>query len=146
MINNKRLHSGYMKKKVLIALAVLICVVAMGTLFRSFFSSPPSRDKLGLSALSMTDENGDQWVLDLAKGQTAANIEGSDKKRGSPLLVKTDVKIDKRDVSIGLVVEGQAGEKYVGGAKKNGRWQPAPSFKIVDTAGKTLKTGAFKYG
>jgi hypothetical protein len=135
-----------MKKKVLIALAVLICVVAMGTLFRSFFSSPPSRDKLGLSALSMTDENGDQWVLDLAKGQTLSSLEGRDKKPGSPLLIKTDIQVKKREVSIGLVVEGRAGEKYVGGAKKNGRWQPPPSFKIVDKAGKTLTTGAFKYG
>ena len=94
----------------------------------------------------MTDENGDKWVLDLAKGQSLSTIKGSDRKPGPPLLIKTDVRIGRQDVSIGLVVEGQAGEKYAGGAKKNRRWRPPPRFKIVDEAGKTLTNGAFKYG
>jgi len=100
---------------------------------------------MGLSALSMTDANGDKWVLDLAKGQTASGLKDG-AKPGSPLLVTTDVQISGRDVSIGLIVEGQAGEKYAGGVQKNKQWQPPPGFKIVNDAGKTLTTGRFKYG
>lgn len=139
-------NSTQKKKNILIIFAILVCVVAMGTLLRSFFSSAPSRDELGLSALSMTNEKGDKWVLDLAKGQSVSSIKDSESKPGVPLLIKTDVQIKGREVSIGLVIEGQAGEKYAGGAKKNGRWEPPPSFKIVDSAGKTLASGSFKYG
>lgn len=135
------------KKVVLIVSVGAVCVIAMGVLLRGFLSSSTrSRQQLGLSALSMTDENGDEWVLDLAKGQSLSRIKDSEAKPGPPLLIKTDVQISGRNVSIGLVVEGRAGEKYAGGAKKNGRWQPPPDFKIVDAAGKTLATGAFKYG
>ena len=139
-------YSTPKKKTLLIVLAILVCVSAMGALLRTFLSSPPSRDKLGLSALSMTDENGVKWTLDLAKGQTLASIKDRDSKPGAPVLIKTDVKIDKREVSIGLVIEGQAGEQYAGGAKRNGRWLPAPGFKILDSNGKILVNGAFKYG
>ena len=135
------------KKNVLIVFAIIVCVVAMGTLLRGlFFSSAPSRNKQGLSALSMTDEKGDKWILDLAKGQSLSLIKSREAKPGPPLLIKTDVQIKGREVSIGLIVEGQASEKYAGGAQKNGRWQPPPGFKIVDSAGKTLTTGTFKYG
>jgi hypothetical protein len=134
------------KKKIIIAFAIFISIVSVGMLLRGFFSSAPSREKLGLSAQSFTDKNGDKWVLDLAKGQSASSVKDSDAKPGPPLIVKTDVQISGREVSIGLVVEGRAGEKYVGGVKKNGRWQPPPSFQIVDSTGKTLTSGAFKYG
>lgn len=133
-------------KKIIIAFSIFISVVAVGILLRGFFSSAPSREKLGLSAQSITDENGDQWVLDLVKGQTTASIKDSDTRPGPPLLIKTDVQISGREVSIGLVVEGRAGETYVGGVKKNGRLQLPPGFQIIDTTGKTLTSGAFKYG
>ena len=110
-------------------------------------SSPASsRQQLGLSSLSVTDENSDKWVLDLDKGQSVSSLKDSAAKTGPPLLVKTDVQIKGRDVSIGLIVEGQAGEKYVGGVQKNGQWQPPPAFAIVNEAGKTLTSGRFKYG
>jgi hypothetical protein len=135
------------RKIILVAIAIFVCVVAAGSLLRVFFfSSASSREKLGLSAQSITDENGDKWVLDLAKGQTTSSIKNSDAKPGPPLIVKTDVQTSGREVSIGLVVEGRAGEKYIGGVKKNGRLQLPPSFQIVDEAGKTLLSGAFKYG
>ncbi|MGB2862680.1 MAG: hypothetical protein WBC05_05075 [Sedimentisphaerales bacterium] len=143
MINN----SSGKKKTVVIATAAVVAVVVIGALMRGIFSSPASsRQEIGLSSLSTTDENGDKWVLDLAKGQSLSSLKDSSAKSGPPLLVKTDVQISGRDVSIGLIVEGQAGEKYAGGVQKNGQWQPAPGFKIVDGAGKTLTTGAFKYG
>lgn len=140
-------NSSQKRRNIRIAIAACVCGLAVGTMLRGFLFSPASsRDKLGLSALSMTDKNGDKWVLDLAKGQSLSAVRGSDRKPGPPLLVKTDVQRSRQDVSIGLVIEGQAGEKYAGGAKKNRRWMPPPRFKIVDESGKTLASGAFKYG
>ncbi|MHC4508825.1 MAG: hypothetical protein ACYTAO_07695 [Planctomycetota bacterium] len=135
------------KKKIALIVSVVVLVVAVGVLLRgSFLSSTPSRRQLGLSSLSATDENGDKWVLELVKGQPLSDFRDSSARRGAPLLIKTDVQIVGRDVSIGLIVEGQAGETYVPGVQKNGQWQPAPGLKIVDEAGNTLGTGKFKYG
>ncbi|OHB84469.1 MAG: hypothetical protein A2Z38_02745 [Planctomycetes bacterium RBG_19FT_COMBO_48_8] len=143
MINN----SSGKKKTVLIASAAVVAVVVIGVLLRGIFSSPASsRQEIGLSSLSVTDENGDKWVLELAKGQSLAGLRDSSAKPGPPLLIKTDVQISGSDVSIGLIVEGQAGEKYAGGVQKNGQWQQAPAFNIVDEAGKVLASGRFKYG
>jgi hypothetical protein len=135
------------KKKIIVIASAIFAIVLIGALVHGIFSSPASsRQQLGLSSLSTTDENGDKWVLDLAKGQSLSSLKDSSGKSGPPLSVRTDVQIKGRDVSIGLVVEGQAGEKYVGGVQKNGRWQPPPAFNIVNEAGKTLTSGRFKYG
>jgi hypothetical protein len=135
------------KKIIVIVSAAVVAIVVIGALLRGIFSSPASsRQQLGLSSLSTTDENGDKWVLDLVKGQSLAGLKDSSAKTGPPLLVKTDVQISGRDVSIGLIVEGQAGEKYAGGVQKNNQWQPAPAFNIVNEAGKVLTSGRFKYG
>lgn len=143
MINN----SSVKKKKVIIASAAIVAVIVIGALLRGIFSSPASsRQELGLSSLSTTDENGDKWILDLVKGQSPSSLKDSSAKTGPPLLVKTDVQISGRNVSLGLIVEGQAGEKYAGGVQKNGQWQPAPAFNIVNEAGKVLNSGRFKYG
>jgi hypothetical protein len=134
------------KKIIVIASVAVIAIVVIGQLWRSIFSVPASRQQLGLTPLTTTDENGDKWVLDLAKGQSLSSLKDSSAKTGPPLLVRTDVQITGREVSIGLVVEGQAGEKYAGGVQKNGQWQPAPAFNIVNEAGKVLTSGRFKYG
>jgi hypothetical protein len=140
-------NSSAKKRTVIIVSAAVVAVVVIGALLRGIFSSPASsRQKLGLSSLSSTDENGDKWVLDLIKGQSLAGLKDSSAKPGPPLLVKTDVQISGRNVSIGLIVEGQVGEKYAGGVQKNGQWQPAPAFNIVNEAGKILASGRFKYG
>jgi len=140
-------ESSQKTKIILIASVAAALIVVVGVSFRSCRSSSTSlRRQLGLSSLSVTDENGDRWVLDLAKGQSVSGLKSSGVKPGPPLVVKTDVQTEGREVSIGLIVEGQAGEKYAGGVKKNERWQPPPRFKIVDKAGKVLTTGAFEYG
>lgn len=108
--------------------------------------SAPSPQQPGLSPLSITDEKGDQWILDLARGQSISSLKNSGTKPGQPLLVKTDVQIKGRNVSIRVVVEGQAGEKYVAGVRKNNQRQPAPVFTIVNETGKTLTSGRFRYG
>jgi len=143
MINN----SSAKKKTIIIIISVVAAVVVIGALLRSIFSTPASsRQQLGLSSLSMTDENGDKWLLELVKGQSLSRLKNSSSKTGPPLLIKTDVQVSGRDVSIGLVVEGQAGEQYVGGVQKNGQWQSAPAFNIVDEAGKVIASGKFNYG
>ena len=135
------------KKIIAIVSAAVVAIVVIGALLRGIFSSPASsRQQLGLSSLSTTDENGVKWVLDLVKGQSLSSLKDSSAKTGPPLLVKTDVQISGHDVSIGLIVEGQAGEKYAGGVQKNGQWQQAPAFNIVNEAGKVLTSGRFKYG
>jgi hypothetical protein len=133
------------KKIVLLASGAVALVVVAGALLWGSFSSP-SREELGLGSQSATDRNGDKWVLDLIKGQPVSSFADSSAKPGPPLLIKTDVQISGRDVSIGLIVEGQAGEKYVPGAQMNGQWQPEPGLKIIDEAGKILATDKFKYG
>ena len=142
-------ESSLKTKIVLIASVAAALVLVIGVSIRSRrisgFSTSYQR-LLGLSSLSATDENGDKWVLELAKGQALSGLKGSGSKPGPPLVVKTDVQTGGREVSIGLIVEGQAGEKYVGGVKKNEQLQTPPRFKIVDKAGKVLNTGAFEYG
>lgn len=143
MINN----FSQKKKIVLIVLLAAASVVIIGLFLRSLgSSSTPSRQQSGLSSLSMTDDNGDKWVLAVTKGQSLSSLKDNGAKTGPPLLLKTNVQTSGRDVSIGLIIEGQAGEKYAGGAEKNGQLQPPPALKIVDDTGKTLATGAFKYG
>jgi pilus assembly protein CpaB len=121
--------------------------VIRGRKVQRIHSEPDSsRQLLGLSSLSATDENRDKWILDLVKRQPLSSLEGSGAKPGPPLLVKTDVQISGRNISINLIVEGQAGEKYAVGIRKNRQRQPAPGFNIVDEAGKVLTSGKFKYG
>ncbi|MFB0554293.1 MAG: hypothetical protein ACETWQ_13380 [Phycisphaerae bacterium] len=139
--------SSQKTKIVLIASVAAALVLVIGVSFRGCsVSSTSYQRQLGLSSLSVTDENGDRWVLDLAKGQALSGLKSSGAKPGPPLVVKTDVQTGAFEVSIGLVVEGQAGEKYVGGVKKNEQQQHPPRFKIIDKAGKVLATGLFKYG
>ncbi len=134
-------------KIVLIASVAAALIVVVGVSFRSCrISSTSYQRQLGLSSLSVTDKNGDKWVLDLAKGQALSGLKSGGAKAGPPLVVKTDVQTEGFEVSIGLVVKGQAGEKYVGGVKKNEQLQPPPRFKIVDKAGKVLTAGEFEYG
>ena len=83
----------------------------------------------------------------LIKGQPLSRIHKSNKKPGPPLLVRTNVrKISNSQLSIGITVEGQAGEKYISGAKKNGKQEPEPRFIIVNEKARILGGGKFEYG
>jgi len=123
-----------------------VTVIRGRTIERIGSEPASSRQQLSLSSLSKKGENGDTWVLDLARGQSISSLNDNSVKPGPPLSVKTDVQIRGRYVSIGLIVEGQAGEKYVVGVQKNRRRQPAPVLTIVDEAGGVLTSGTFKYG
>ena len=133
-------------KIVIICLGAASLIVILSELFVNP-DRPSSLQKSTLSALSETDENGNEWTLDLIRGQPLSRIHKSDKEPGPPLTVRTNVrKISNSQLSVGITVEGQAGEKYIGGAKKNGKQEPEPQFIIVDEKGRILGGGKFEYG
>jgi len=131
---------------------VLVCIVAavLIVILSELFVNPDQLSSLQqstLSALSVTDEIGDKWALDLIRGQPLSRISNSGRKPGPPLLVRTNVrKISNSKLSIGITVEGQAGEKYIGGAIKNGKREPEPQFIIVNEKARILARGKFAYG
>ncbi len=100
----------------------------------------------GSSSLSRTDSSGTTWGLDQAGGGWVS-AEPNGPKAGPPILVKTDVqKVADREVSIGLILEGQAGEQYRPVVKKNGTAQSAPGVRIVNEAGQVVAEDSFRYG
>ena len=131
---------------------VLFCIAAASliVILSILFANPDqslSLQNSNLSALSETEENGDKWTLELVRGQPLSRISKSNSKPGPPLLVMTNVrKISNNQLSIGITVEGQAGEKYIGGALKNGKREPEPQFVIVDEKARILAKGKFEYG
>ncbi len=139
------------KKRVIQILAILIpCILLIG-LVRSCSSGhsvPKSvQKKIGLFDLSRNDEQGDRWELDLVKGQPVSELN-IDAGFGPPLVVRTNAELKEQtgEILFGIVVKGRGGEKYVGGVRRNGQWQQPPGFKIVNSAGKVLDSGTFKYG
>jgi hypothetical protein len=99
------------------------------------------------SSLRKTDAGGATWSLDLAGGQTFQALESNGAKAGVPIVVKTDVqRSGDREVSVGLLLAGQAGEQYRPVVKKDGVQVPAPAVRIVDEAGKVIAQDTFKYG
>lgn len=102
--------------------------------------------------LNRTNSLGTRWTLK-SSSQTGKlsnfEIRPGEKasiKIGPPFLIKTTAEWSNEKVSIGLNLEGQAGEQYSGVVMKNGRRQPAPRLKIEDETGKVLASGKFEYG
>jgi hypothetical protein len=96
--------------------------------------------------VSRTDANGVAWTVDQAGGALLAT-EPNAPKAGAPIIVKTDVqKVGDREMSIGLLLEGQAGEQYRPVVKKNGSPLSAPKLRIVNEAGQVVTQGDFQYG
>jgi hypothetical protein len=97
--------------------------------------------------LRATDPTGNTWVLNATGGQSSVSRSRSGAKVGPPIIVKTDVyRTSERSASIGLVLEGQTGERYRPGATKNGTRVSAPALRIVDEAGQVVAQGNFSYG
>jgi len=133
----------YRRRPVLIAAAAIICLIAVFIYFSG--GSEPDLPRLKtLTAPSVRDNNGDTWSLQLMKGQSSF-VRGTNNP-GPPLTIRTDSEAWGDSITIGVHLEGQAGEKYVPGALKNGQWQPAPSFRIVAENGQVLAQGRFEYG
>ena len=133
----------------MIVIGVAVLVVFAGILVRSLNSpsSPPSPEpsqQVRFSSLAASDGNGDTWTLGL-KGVPPRMPENG-LRPGVPLSVKADVNGSGRSISIGLIIEGQAGEVYEPGAAKNGQRRPAPKFTVLDESGTVLGSGSFEYG
>ncbi|OHB65494.1 MAG: hypothetical protein A2Y77_11090 [Planctomycetes bacterium RBG_13_62_9] len=98
------------------------------------------------ASVSRTDGRGNVWDLDRAGGGDLVSTDPNGPKAGPPILVKTDVFRTGAEASIGLILEGQAGEQYRPVVKKNGTPRSAPTLKIVNEAGQVLVEDSFKYG
>lgn len=130
----------------------LLGIALLAVLLLKSMVSPPSGVQTiaqrtgGQPSLSRTDGNGATWGLDQAGG-ALVSTEPNGPKAGPPILVKTDVqKVAEREVSIGLILEGQAGEQYRPVVKKNGTAQSAPKVRIVNEAGQVVAEDSFRYG
>jgi hypothetical protein len=102
--------------------------------------SPVAPVRRQAGPIRQTDEDGVVWSVDLAGGGRRGE------QAGPPVIVKTDVYTSGRDVSIGLVLEGQAGERLQPVVTKNGYRMPAPKLRIVNEAGQVLVDDSFRYG
>jgi len=131
-----------------VGLVVLVLLVAL-LFYKVAIQRPTPRFQPAVqssSSLSRTDANGVAWGLDQAGGVLLAP-EPNAPKAGPPILVKTDVqKVGDREMLIGLILEGQAGEQYRPVVKKNGTAVSAPGLRIVNEAGQVLAQDSFQYG
>jgi len=99
------------------------------------------------TSLSRTDANGVAWAIDQAGGGPLPATEPNGPKAGPPIMVRTSVqRVADREVSIGLVLEGQAGEQYRPAVKKDGTTLSPPGLRIVNEAGQVVAQGSFQYG
>lgn len=102
--------------------------------------------------LTEPDSQGNRWTFHA--GQAWAGQLGDFEIRpgkttsfriGPPFQIKTFMKDTGRNALVGFDLEGQAGELYVPGAKKNSVEVPVPQFKIISLAGQTVHTGQFAF-
>jgi hypothetical protein len=99
-----------------------------------------------------SNAGGDKWQISFYGAQdsslkiTVAKEQTTTLKFGPPLNVTTEVKPAGRQVSIGLSITGQSGERYNPRVIKNGSAIEAPKLQIIDEAGNVLASGKFEYG
>ncbi len=146
---NDYYNSSRKRKILIVVLAGASFFMLISILFRSCSSPKPTVFKQSrLEPLSVVDANGNEWILDPLEGQLMSNLKTDTAKPGTPLVVKTNARVEAQDrvITFSILVQGQATEEYVGGVRKNGVWQPPPTFKIVNETGAVLFAGTFKYG
>ena len=109
--------------KIAIAVTIIAVILFAGLLLGFFDSSTNSlfQNKTNsFSILSMTDSNGDTWTLEPVRGQPLSIINENDEEPGQPLVLKTNIiTVSNSIISIGMILEGKIGEKYIAGALKN---------------------------
>jgi len=132
-----------------VAVAVLLAMLSVGPILRApslaRWVNSQVAGRLRPGSLRQTDPKGDIWQLDMASGPRRASADPNRPKAGPPIIVRTDVSRVANQVSIGLVLEGQAGERYRA-VRKNGRTVMAPKLRIVNEAGQGIVDDRFKYG
>jgi len=104
-----------------------------------------------LGSLS-SNQGSDKWQISFYGAQNApsritiAKDQTTVLKFGPPLNIKTEVEPKGRQLSIGLSITGQSGERYNPRVIKNGSALEAPKLQIIDEAGNVLASGNFEYG
>ena len=127
----------------LVAVALLAVILS-----RQLISSERTmQEELGLKPLHAIDDDGSVWIIEPAAAQPFAHLREGQADPGLPLMVRTEVQRQNAgEISIGLVIEGRAGERYLPGISKNGVRLPAPAFMLVNEAGRVMHADQFKYG
>jgi hypothetical protein len=106
--------------------------------------------------LTETDSGGNRWLFDTEKARGGAGAgelgafevrpdETTAFKIGPPFQVKTSMEKHGENALVRFYLEGQAGELYVPGPKKNGKDIPEPQFQIISPTGQTLYSGQFEF-
>ena len=104
--------------------------------------------------LTEPDSEGNKWTFDTIKARAWAGELGDFEIRpgettsfriGPPFKIRTFMKDTGRNALVGFHLEGQAGELYVPGAKKNSVEVPEPEFKIIAASGQTVHSGQFEF-
>ena len=104
--------------------------------------------------LTEPDSAGNRWTFDTIKARAWEGRLGDFEIRpgqttsfriGPPFKTKTFMKDTGRNALVGFHLEGQAGELYVPGARKNGATVPEPQFKIIAASGQTIHAGQFEF-
>jgi hypothetical protein len=104
--------------------------------------------------LTEPDSEGNKWTFDTLKARAWEGQLGDFQIRpgqttsfriGPPFQVKTFMRDAERNAVVGFHLEGQSGELYVPGAKKNSAEVPVPQFKIVAVTGQTVHSGQFEF-
>jgi len=107
---------------------------------------------LAMSGNLASNAGGDNWQISFYGAQnpssriTVSKSQTTALKFGPPLYLKSELKPTGRQVSIGLSITGQSGERYNPRITKNGKALEAPKLKIMDEAGNVLASGKFEYG
>lgn len=102
--------------------------------------------------LTEPDSQGNHWTFDAGRAWAGqlGDFEISPGKTtsfriGPPFQIKTFMKNTGGNALVGFHLQGQAGELYVPGAKKNGVEVPVPQFQIISLAGQTVHSGQFEF-
>jgi hypothetical protein len=96
--------------------------------------------------LTETDSEGNRWLFDTEKARGGAGAgELGAFEIGPPFQIKTSMKKNRKDAWVRFYLQGQAGELYVPGAKKNGEEVPEPQFQIISATGQRLYSGQFEF-
>jgi len=107
---------------------------------------------LAMSGILASNAGGDKWQVSFYAAQnsssriTVSKGQTTTLKFGPPLNLKIEAKSASRQVSIGLSITGQSGERYNPRVTKNGSALKAPKLQIIDEAGNVLASGNFEYG
>jgi hypothetical protein len=129
---------------------ILVAIIAAGIPLSALFLEPAAKTAASASderfesgVLRKTDTLGYAWALQRAGGRSVLSF----RTPGSPIKVKTSVRrVGSGAMSIGLVLEGQAGETYRPTVTKNRAALPAPWVRIVDERDNVIGEGRFEYG